>query len=169
MCKVMNGTAVALCWSWLEYGEPLRMAISVWIKVGRSYSCVLEVFVACPMPRLIPKGSNPVHPGNNIHDTFPTGTWPGTTYACNTSYPVRIQDRTHREDDWWQLSKTVHLCNHAVLYRRQLVTGQRSRWTRLAARAFRVISVVDKIDRREISGFRCCVMETLSLLGCCVA
>jgi hypothetical protein len=53
-----------------------------WNKDGRSYSWreyYLQVCAAWPTPRQIPKVSNPVHPRNNIHGTFPTGTWPDTT------------------------------------------------------------------------------------------
>jgi hypothetical protein len=39
----------------------------------------LQVCAACPTPRLILKGSNPIHPANNIHDTFLTRNWPDKT------------------------------------------------------------------------------------------
>jgi hypothetical protein len=56
------------------------------------------VFAACPTLLLILKGSNPVHSGNNIHDTFPTGTWPDATellgkqcLSATQQYPSTIQ------------------------------------------------------------------------------
>jgi hypothetical protein len=48
-------------------------------SVGRGY--YLQVCAAYPNPRLIRKVSNLVHPGNNIHDTFPTRTWPDTALS----------------------------------------------------------------------------------------
>jgi hypothetical protein len=78
-------TVAALCSSELESAEHLRKVMSsdeqCSNKVGWSYcwrAYYLQVCAACPTPSLIPKGSNPIHPGNNIHDTFPTGTWPDT-------------------------------------------------------------------------------------------
>jgi hypothetical protein len=53
------------------------------------------VCAACPTPHLIPKGSNPVHPRKNIHDTFPTGTWPDTTLVKKdkTKYKTRVMEQ----------------------------------------------------------------------------
>jgi hypothetical protein len=59
----------------------------------------LQVCAACPTPCLIPKDSSPVHPGNNIHDMFPTGTWLDTTLELFCLKDPRIitvnQEDTH--------------------------------------------------------------------------
>jgi hypothetical protein len=57
----------------------------------------LQVCAACPTPRLIPKVSNSVHPRNNIHETFPTVTWPDITplLRCAVTRAVCIPHYLH--------------------------------------------------------------------------
>jgi hypothetical protein len=85
-------TVAALCSSWLESAEPLRkVTSSVRIKLDDQTLDVDIMCTACPTLRLTPKGLNPVLPGNNVHDTFPTGTWPGTTYLSGNVYTCRVR------------------------------------------------------------------------------
>jgi len=61
-----------------------------------------------------------------------------------------------------------------MMHARRAVSQAFSIWfliavEKFAARAVRVISVTEKIVRREISGFRLCVVEAFALLGCCTA
>jgi hypothetical protein len=89
-------TVAALCSSWLKSAEPLTTAMSV-NKVGRSYSWrgyYLQVCAACPTTRLIRNGSNPVHPGNSNHDTFPTRTWPDAIMQVDTTQRPRLLQST---------------------------------------------------------------------------
>jgi hypothetical protein len=82
-------------------------------KVGRSYSWrgyYLQVCAACPTPRLIPKGSNPIHPAYNIHDMFPSRTWPATTpqlllhplFPCIMQPIIPSTQSSSVTRRWWQ-------------------------------------------------------------------
>jgi hypothetical protein len=87
LCSVVWAVAALFC-SWLESAEPLRKVTtrSVRKKLDdhtADVGIICKYVLPAQIPVLLRKVRIPSIPGNNIHDTFPTGTWPDTTRASN--------------------------------------------------------------------------------------